>query len=154
MTFQLHLCGFCVVSWNRILLKSPVLIPEQGGDQSSHYGLQYSVLIHFHAGFYPLFTKMQLGGARITHSPPNHDWRRVVASLKFFNFFMGFPRAWSMYPVILTIGALQWWRFSHLWRGYFGIHCWRTAVAGIYILAPSPSSTVGWGNVWYFDNKL
>ena len=155
MTFESHLCGFCLVGCNKILLKSPVSIPEQSGVQSSHYGLQYSVLIHFRAGFNPFFTKMQLGSIRITHSPPNHHWGGVMAALNFWNYFMGFPRAWSIYPVIPAIETLL--------NGEDFLIC-EEDVSGpllayrcsrcLCILAPSASSTMGWGNVWYSDDKL
>ena len=90
------------VDWSRILLKTPVLIPEQGSVQSSHYGLQYMFSYTFML-FKPLLTKM-LGSARITQSSPNHHWGRGMASLNFWNYFKGIQK--------LEAYSLSFWRLK------------------------------------------
>ena len=49
---------------------------------------------------------MQLGGTRITHPPPNHNWGGMMAPLNFRSFFTGFPRGRCIYPIILVVETL------------------------------------------------
>ncbi len=99
---------FWLVSWRRILLEDPALLPlEQSIIECLYYGLANCSFINFSSPFYSWHAEMNHNSPIPWYSPPYHHRRWLVTSLNSGNFCCDLIRFSSIHLLILLIEFLN-----------------------------------------------